>query len=524
MPAALTITGGGRVTCTTGYMGKSTGASPRATVRGIGSAWAVSGDLNFGGPGTLTIDQGGAVSCNYAYLSTSGASASVADRGSTWTIRNDLYLGKSGFTPPATSLSVSGGGAVTVTGMILVYPSSTFTLNGGTVSAASLNVKDVGAVATVTDGWVSVTQDLDNHGELHLGGATARITTPVLWNYGLLGGTGRIEGQVQNEPNATITVTGSDRLAVAGQNADIQNVGTVNLLSGGTVECAAGITNYGTITGQGTLSTGAGYPGAGYRLDNYGSIAFTTGLSNILGGVLNDAGGSIIVSGGGAATFYGPVTHNGAQFKVSEGSTATFLGPVNGAGNFTGTGTTYFEAGYSPGNSPAAVSFEGNVVLTSTSSLQIELGGTTPGKGYDTVSVGHALTLGGTLDVELYNGFRPSHNDAFQVLSWGSKSGAFGSITGLDLGSRLHLVPVWNANDLTLKAVQGGDGTWGVDAPGAASVPDNWIGGLPNGVGDRATFGAAIHAPGRSRSMRRPSWGPSCSRAARPIRSPGRAR
>jgi len=488
---SLTITGGGRVTCTIGNMGWSTDASPRATVRGIGSAWVMSGDLYFDdGPGTLTIDQGGAVSCNCARLSVSGASVSVADRGSTWKVSNWLSLSNNSSSQAGPWLTVSGGGAVTIGGTFYVYPNSTFTLNGGTVSANTLLLVDKGALCTVTDGSLSLAQDVQNYAEFRLGGPSARITTPVFFNSGLLRGTGRIEGQLFNENNATITVTGSDRLTVAGPNADLQNNGTVNLVSGGTVESLRGITSYGTIAGQGTLSTGAGY-----HLDNAGSIAFSTGLSNVFGDVLNDAGGSIIVSGGGAATFYGPVTHNGTQFKVSEGSTATFLGPVNGKGDFTGTGTTYFEAGYSPGSSPAAVTFEGNMVLTSTSSLHIELGGTTPGKQYDTVSVGHGCTLGGTLDLELINGFRPSHNDAFQVLSWGTRSGAFGSITGLDLGSRLRLVPVWNSNDLTLKAVQGGDGTWGVDAPGVASLADNWIGGLPNGVGDRATFGAAIHAP-----------------------------
>jgi hypothetical protein len=419
----------------------------------------------------------------------------VADRGSTWTIRNDLNLGTANNPSPATSLSVSGGGTVAVAGTIYVYPNSTFTLDGGTVSAGTFYMPNSGALATVNDGWISVTQSFTNHGELRLGGPSARITTPYLFNYGLISGTGRVEGMLDNIGGSTITVAGSDHITVAGPNADFENYGTVNLVSGGTVESLRGIVNGtagypGIIAGQGTLATGPGY-----HLENTGSIAFTAGQSNVLGDLVNDAGGSIIVSGGGAATFYGKVTHNGTQFKVSQGSSATFLGLVNGAGNFTGTGTTYFEGGYSPGNSPASVTFEGNMVLTSTSSLKIELGGTVPGLGYDTVSVGHTLTLGGTLDVELYNGFRPNHNDAFQVLSWGTRSGAFDSITGLDLGSRLHLVPVWNSNNLTLKAVQGGNGTWGVDAPGAASLADNWTGGLPNGVGDRATFGAAIHAP-----------------------------
>jgi autotransporter-associated beta strand protein len=56
-------------------------------------------------------------------------------------------------------------------------------------------------------------------------------------------------------------------------------------------------------------------------------------------------------------------------------------------------------------------------------------------------------------------------------------------------------VPQYTANSLVLTAVQGGSGVWRVDHDGGASASTNWNNGLPNGVGDTATFGSVITQP-----------------------------
>jgi hypothetical protein len=76
------------------------------------------------------------------------------------------------------------------------------------------------------------------------------------------------------------------------------------------------------------------------------------------------------------------------------------------------------------------VSDPGSVVLESTSTLTLEMIGTTPCTQYDRYSVGGALSLqGGTLDVTLGNGFVPVAGDSFQILTWGTLSGTFGTVT-----------------------------------------------------------------------------------------------
>src|SRR3989304_5989884 len=60
--------------------------------------------------------------------------------------------------------------------------------------------------------------------------------------------------------------------------------------------------------------------------------------------------------------------------------------------------------------------------------LEIELGGTLPGSQFDRLVVGGTASLGGTLDIDLVNGFTPSAGQSFQFLTAaGGVSGTFAS-------------------------------------------------------------------------------------------------
>jgi len=62
-------------------------------------------------------------------------------------------------------------------------------------------------------------------------------------------------------------------------------------------------------------------------------------------------------------------------------------------------------------------------------------------------------------DCKALQPFRPGHNDTFQVMTFASRGGTtFDTHEGLDLGSRLALVPTYGTTDLVLTAVQGGRG------------------------------------------------------------------
>ncbi len=195
-------------------------------------------------------------------------------------------------------------------------------------------------------------------------------------------------------------------------------------------------------------------------LSNAGSMNFSFGTSDVFGAVNNMAadsiamtpGGQIIVSGNSNVTFYDSVVHNGDVFRVSSGSTLVFFGQVSGAGAFTGTGAKFFEGGYSPGNSPAVVSLDGPVTFGDTNSLKIELGGTAVGSQFDHVNVTGHLTLGGALNVVLYNGFKPAAGNTFDILDWTALSGTFDSVTLPTMNGRI----VWDSSHLYDTGALGG--------------------------------------------------------------------
>jgi hypothetical protein len=59
----------------------------------------------------------------------------------------------------------------------------------------------------------------------------------------------------------------------------------------------------------------------------------------------------------------------------------------------------------------------------------MELGGTSPGRGYDQLHVGGALSIGGILSVSLIDGFSPAVGSSFDLLDWGTLSGTFSSLS-----------------------------------------------------------------------------------------------
>lgn len=72
-----------------------------------------------------------------------------------------------------------------------------------------------------------------------------------------------------------------------------------------------------------------------------------------------------------------------------------------------------------PGNSPGELTVDGDLTLTDTSITVIEIAGTTPGiaTGYDVINVTGILTLGGTLQIELLDGFIPDVADVFNFFN-----------------------------------------------------------------------------------------------------------
>lgn len=193
---------------------------------------------------------------------------------------------------------------------------------------------------------------------------------------------------------------------------------------------------------------GAAFLGEGTTLSAPNGITLRAGTGVLVSG--NDASVSGAFTNAGTVT--GPST--GGRFL-------TFTGDVDGTGSYTGN--VKFSDGFSPGNSPASVSL-GNVAFDATTTLTIELGGTTPGTGFDRLLISGNATLGGaTLDLRLINGFTPTAAASFEILDIGGTRG--GIFAGLNEGA---LVGNFGGTNLFI-TYAGGDGN---DVALGTAVPE----------------------------------------------------
>ena len=411
-------------------------------------------------------------------------------------------------------LTLSGGTFSTgrlVNPSYLQFINGTFNLTGDNLSISGSGL--FGSMLMLPSGnVVNVTNNASIAAGASLSMQGGGFSAATLSNSGAIGGYGQINAPLTNALGGQVRAFAGDHpVFTGGSNV---NQGQIQLY-GGVVEFTGALTNSpgGLIVGNGSLIVSGG-------LSNSGIMALSA-VTNISGPVQNGPSG-LVNTAGGTTTFWNNVVNSGTIYTAG-GSFTVFYGGVSGSGAFTGPGTASFEGNVSPGQSPAivssasqstgpgtgsfasdlspgqspaAISLASQAYFADTSQINIALAGTIAGRQYDQLAVAGAATLaGGSLNVTLLNGFRPVQNDQFTILTFTSRSGDFGTETGLDLGGRLQLVPTYTNNSLVLTAVQGGSGAWRFDSDGAASVSTNWTSGLPNAAGDTATFGPVITQP-----------------------------
>jgi hypothetical protein len=308
--------------------------------------------------------------------------------------------------------------------------------------------------------------------------------TATLW------GSGTVNGKVAADANSSIIAMGSlslgDATSYAGfRTAGLLNIGieTVNLSSNGLAQL--GHTTW--LNGSGTLNAANGVSlGAGGNIVGGGTInarvaastgsvirawgdlalgkasspvgfasdgelytdAFTVtlfdsnqavlgsltqiGYDGIIPGTLTAANG-LVVDFGRNLVGLGTVNSTNSLAKATiingavegNGTGLLLTGFIKGVGTYAGNVT--FGGTYSPGLSPASVSLE-NLNLLSTSTLLVELAGTSPGSQYDVINLSGVGNLSGTLDVDLLGGFTPQFGDSFDILN-GTTTGTFGTLS-----------------------------------------------------------------------------------------------
>ena len=107
-----------------------------------------------------------------------------------------------------------------------------------------------------------------------------------------------------------------------------------------------------------------------------------------------------------------------------------------------------------PGLSSGILKVTGNYAPGSNGTLEVEIGGATPGSGHDQLDVGTTASLDGTLDIVTPSGFTPTPGQSFTILKCGPvacRSGQFDNVQGTIVGSGQEYQVRYNATDVTLQ-------------------------------------------------------------------------
>jgi uncharacterized repeat protein (TIGR01451 family) len=482
-----------------------TGGTATLNANGSADAFTMTGGT-LGGSGTLTLTNGGTWSggtmsgsgktTNPATKSL-GISAPVTLTGRT--LQNDGTLNVSGATVAGSgtidnngtindaagatiSAPMNNSGQVTTTALLSLAGNGshngTFTATGAgsvidfsggaqTISgtlAGTGTFRFSGAAATVNGAWSGMTIDvaggsvaLNTSGTipaLTLSGGTLAgsgnltVAGPSTWSGGTIGG----GGALTFDAGATVAMPGT---SAATLSRPLLNNGTIHFAaaSSALVIDNVPVTNNGTLDIQSSQSilVTAGTPpfvnnGTLTKSGGAGVMQFAAPLSNT----------GLVQAGAGTLHFSGTYDQSAGTTDVLSGATlqTATLSLAGGSliGNGTVAGTVDSHALVAPGASPGTLTITGDYVQASDGTLDIQIGGTTPGTQYDRLVVSGNVTLAGILNVSIINGFVPAAGNAFQILSFATRlnSTTFEFPRGLDRGAGTALAMTYSSIDLQL--------------------------------------------------------------------------
>ena len=194
-------------------------------------------------------------------------------------------------------------------------------------------------------------------------------------------------------------------LRLAGNHATVAGLSATGLAGGAIVENASAtpatltMNNAADYTFDGTLASAAGGGPLSLAKSGPGTLVLT-GSNTYTGGTKITAGRLLVNgshTGGGAYS----VGHPGATL----GGSGSISSNVLAAGTIA------------PGNSPGIMNIDGNLAPLASSTLEIEVGGLTPGTQHDQLQVSGSVVLGGRLVVPIINEFVPAENDEITFLT-----------------------------------------------------------------------------------------------------------
>ncbi|QJW97713.1 beta strand repeat-containing protein [Frigoriglobus tundricola] len=425
-----------------------------AILTGSGTLTIVSGALFDNAKGATFNVQGDAVIGDGSDTGTFDNAGTFEKTLTTGTTNLEAVFNNSGTVGVQTgTLALAGGGTgsgafAVSSGAVLAFSGDTDTLSpashvtgAGTVAFQGGTVNLEGAFAPantdITGGTVNVTTnlslaDLTMSGGTLTGPSTVTVTGPLDWTGGTMSGSGTTVAA--GGLTIDTTVGGNPGLSARTfRNAQVGtlvgNGGTFAVSNSGTFDNAAG----GALTIQGSVSFGAAFFQGPGTVQNEGTLnlsgtgttvtvnePFTTNGTVNLGGNTLNTSGTYTQTGGTTNLQGGTLTAGGTGVILQ--APASLIGPGTVNGNVANSGLV------DPGSAgaPGQLTINGSYSQSGTGTLQIQLGGTTPGTGgYDQLVVNGAVALDGTLSVALVNGFVPQSGQQFSFLTDSSESGTF---------------------------------------------------------------------------------------------------
>ena len=380
-----------------------------------------------------------------------------------------IFPNGKGFTNTATLQATQGGtlvlqsGTFTNTGGIInaFDPSmvSTVVVNaatvvGGTMSTSGMGAIDVGGGATFTNVTNNGAVVQDNGQSATI---TATLTNNGTWSLTSTGAT----TDLNCINGATLAGTGSTIMSNNVSNRLITNNTICTNAAPHTIRGAGqllvntgGLINKGIITADQTTGLTIFPNGMGFY--NQGTLhAMGSGGISLVGDPVVNAG-TVTIDAGSSVTRSGTYTQTAGRTTVNGTLSAT--GPVDiQSGILEGAGTVATNVSNAgqvdPGTSPGLLTINGTYTQTSAGALNIEIGGPTPGTGYDRLAVSGAATLNGAINISLVNNFRPTLGSMFTVMTFASHVNDFTAYNGLTQSNGVVFSKTLTSTSLILEVV-----------------------------------------------------------------------
>lgn len=425
---SLSVTNGGYVTMTTSFLGYSSDKVGSLTVNHSTLVGSDIATIGYYGSGVLTISNGGSATLAGADLgyiaSDSSGTVNVSDAGSQLINNGDLVIGYGGYG----ELSIRGGATVSDVNVDIGFANSangTASIDGAGSIWSSSGSMYVGGSSSLAGGYAAVSI---SGGMVTVGGTLKIWNSPnsIITNSVNLAGGMLSVGALDTDSAPENFVWTGGTLAITASDLHIGSAG----LLGNSVTLSLGMnlqisspSHYLTIDSDGILT-------------NSGSIVATN--MSILAGIYDSTGSTEIIGGifaAGVQSVGGAfINHGAVSGPTMQGQYLTFTGDVTGSGIFIGN--VAFAGSYRPAD-PVSVTFAGDVLFDSNDVLTMDIGGAIQGSEYDYLDFLKPAMLGGTLDIQLIDGFTPAVGDTFDLFG-GPLEGKFAAVNLPALPSSLY--------------------------------------------------------------------------------------